>query len=180
MSDRDEAGRFQPGHNVPGPGRPSLYDPEMNDQARKLALLGLTDSEIAVFFGVDVRTLNNWKDDYPAFFQSLNDGKVKADADVADSLFRRAMGEVVFVERRVKTKDGDYEIVRLSQSVPADPGAAKLWLTNRQPKLWREKVVTEHTGPDGGPVQIDVGSISDAALREIMAATRATPEPDEG
>jgi len=139
MADRDSAGRFQPGHNLPGPGRPSLYDPSMNEQAHKLALLGLTDGEIAEFFGVDEATINNWKNEHPAFFESLNAGKVSADADVAASLYRRAMGEVVYTERRVKGKDGEYEVIRLMQSVPSDPGAAKLWLTNRQPRLWRDK-----------------------------------------
>ena len=67
MADRDEAGRFQPGHGLPGPGRQSLYDPSMNEQARKLALLGLTDGEIAEFFGVDESTINNWKISHPAF-----------------------------------------------------------------------------------------------------------------
>lgn len=152
MTDRDDSGRFQPGHNLPGPGRPSSYDPAMNDQARKLALLGLTDAEIGEFFGVDERTINRWKEESPAFCQSLNDGKVAADANVADSLYRRAMGEVVFTERRVKGANGEYEIIRLMQSVPADPGAAKLWLTNRQPKLWRDKQSVEMTGKDGGPI----------------------------
>lgn len=152
MADRDEAGRFQPGHGLPGPGRQSLYDPSMNEQARKLALLGLTDGEIAEFFGVDESTINNWKISHPAFFESLNAGKTIADAEVADSLYRRAMGEVVFTERRVKGEDGEYEVIRLMQSVPSDPGAAKLWLTNRQPRLWRDKQSVEHGGPDGGPL----------------------------
>ncbi|QNQ62506.1 helix-turn-helix domain-containing protein [Brucella sp. 6810] len=149
MSDRDEKGQFLPAHNQPGPGRDSLYDTSMNDQARKLALLGLTDAEIAEFFGVTERTLNNWKNEFPAFFQSLNAGKVQADADVADSLYRRAVGEVVFVEKRVKVAEGEYDIIRLSQKIPADPGAAKLWLTNRQPDKWREKQQMQLTGPDG-------------------------------
>lgn len=60
------------------------------------------------------------------------------------------MGEVVYAERRVKGDNGEYEIVRLSQKVPADPGAAKLWLTNRQPAKWRDKQALEHSGPNGG------------------------------
>lgn len=63
------------------------------------------------------------------------------------------MGEVVFTERRVKTADGGYDVIRLMQQVPADPGAAKLWLTNRQPRLWRDKQAVELTGKDGGPVE---------------------------
>jgi len=121
------------------PGRPSEYDPSMNEAARKLALLGLTDSEIAAFFGITETTINNWKNEFPAFLASLNAGKTIADAEVADSLYRRAMGEVVFTERRVKGENGEYEVIRLMQSVPSDPGAAKLWLTNRQPRLWRDK-----------------------------------------
>lgn len=149
----------------------------MNEQARKLALLGLTDAEIGAFFGVTEQTINNWKSDHPAFFASLNAGKVQADADVADSLYRRAMGEVVFTERRVKTGDNEYEIIRLMQSVPADPGAAKLWLTNRQPKLWRDKREHALTGPDGGPIQtIDASKLSTQALAELLAARNAGPD----
>lgn len=149
MPDRDEEGRFQPGHNLPGPGRPSAYDPSMNDQARKLALLGLTDAEIAEFFGIATSTFYLWKERHPAFSEAVNAGGIQADADVADSLYRRAMGEVVFTEQRVKGSNGEYEIIRLSQRVPADPGAAKLWLTNRQPKKWRDKQEVQHDATDG-------------------------------
>ena len=141
---RKENGHYLLGHSEPGPGRDSLYNPSMNDAARKLALLGLTDKEIGEFFGIGESTMTNWKREHPAFLASLNEGKVIADADVADSLYRRAIGEVVFTERQFRTKEGDYEIVRLSQKVPADPGAAKLWLTNRQPQIWRDKHEVEH------------------------------------
>ena len=144
--DRDEFGRYLPAHSIPGPGRPSEYDPSMNEAARKLALLGLVDEEIAKFFGVTRQTFDNWKEEFPAFFASLNDGRVIADAHVADSLYRRATGEVVFIEKRVKDDAGNYEIVRLLQQVPSDPGAAKLWLTNRQGRLWREKSHVEQSG----------------------------------
>lgn len=182
MSDRDSEGRFNKGHNLPGPGRPSDYDPSMNEQAMKLALLGLTDAEIGEFFGVDERTINRWKDDHPAFCQSLNAGKVSADADVAASLYRRAMGEVVFVEKRYKDKDGNYETVRLSQQVPADPGAAKLWLTNRQPEKWRDKREVDHSSRDGSmspkPV-LDVSKLSAEAKAEILAAYDASRSDDD-
>ena len=177
MADRNNAGRFQPGHGLPGPGRPSAYDPSMNDQAYKLALLGMTDAEIAEFFGVAVSTFYLWKETHPAFSEAVNAGGVQADADVAASLYRRAMGEVVFTERRVKTDAGTYEVIRLSQQVPADPGAAKLWLTNRQPGKWREKQAVEHSGPDGGPVQIEDNG-AHAKLAAILA--RLAPEGDAG
>lgn len=166
MADRDDKGHFLTGHSIPGPGRGSLYDPSMNEQARKLALLGLTDEEMARFFGVDEGTLNNWKNEFPAFFQSLNEGKTIADANVADSLYRRATGEVVFIEKRVKDHNGNYEIIRLSQQVPADSGAAKLWLTNRRGQNWRDKREHEHSGG----IDITSKEQKDAA---VAAALRA-------
>lgn len=167
MSDnRDAGGRFLTGHSAPGPGRDSLYDPSMNEMARKLALLGLTDEEIADFFGVHLNTLKGWKTQYPAFLSSLMEGKTVADANVADSLYRRATGEVVFIEKRVKNDDGGYEIIRLSQQIPADPGAAKLWLTNRRGQNWRDKQEHAHTGE----LTITSKEQRDAA---VAAATRA-------
>lgn len=122
----------------------------MNDQARKLALLGLTDVEIGEFFGVDERTINRWKEDFPAFCQSLNDGKVAADANVAESLYKRARGVFVEFQKAYKGDDGAVEVITLKTWQPGDPGAAKLWLTNRQPKRWRDKRGVEHAG------QVDV------------------------
>lgn len=151
---------------IPGPGRDSKYDASMNEQARKLALLGCTDEEVASFFGVCKKTINNWKNEYPAFLHSLNEGKVRADANVADSLFRRATGEVLHFEKAVKGEDGKYEIMTLKQHVQGDAGAAKLWLTNRQPDKWRDKKEHAHTGD----LNITSKEQRDAA---VAAASRA-------
>jgi hypothetical protein len=47
------------------------------------------------------------------------------------------------------TKCGEPVYAEYVEHVPPDPGAAKLWLTNRRPEEWREKSVTELTGKDG-------------------------------
>ncbi len=146
MISRDDKGHYLPAHAEPGPGRDTLYDPSMNDQTRKLALLGCTDKQIADFFEVDESTINRWKKRHPAFCQSLNEGKIIADAEVADCLFRRAKGETLVVEKAVKGPGGRYEVITVKQYVPADSGAAKLWLTNRQPEKWRDKREDAHTG----------------------------------
>lgn len=160
-TDRDGKGRFLQGHSQPGPGRHSLYNPEMNEAARKLALLGLTDEEIAEYFGVDVRTLANWKNEYPAFLHALMEGKTIADANVADSLYRRATGEHVEYQRAFKNKDsGEVEIITLKSWNPGDPGAAKLWLTNRRPKQWRDKQDDQRSG--------DIHIHFDAELKGVL------------
>jgi hypothetical protein len=71
-------------------GRPTLYREEYTEQALKLCRLGATDRELADFFDVSEQTINAWKDAHPEFLESLKDGKAKADAEVADKLFRRA------------------------------------------------------------------------------------------
>jgi hypothetical protein len=149
MGDRDEAGRFQPGHNLPGPGRASEYHPDMNDQATKLALLGLTDEEIALFFGITPQTFYNWMNKFPAFFEAVHAGKVQADGEVAMSLYRKATGITYEVERLRKTADGQSEIVKLKAYEPPDTGAMKLWLTNRRRKDWADSVKVTGTGDEG-------------------------------
>ncbi|MRX31907.1 hypothetical protein [Aminobacter sp. MDW-2] len=140
MSDRDESGRFLPEHSIPGPGRDSLYDPEMNDQVRKLALLGLTDEEMAEFFGVSRQTFDNWKSEFPAFFASVCEGKIVADANVADSLYKRATGEHVEIEKAYRNKTtGEVDIIKIKTFIPGDAGAALNWLKNRKGDKWRDK-----------------------------------------
>lgn len=155
MTDRDESGRFLPGHAIPGPGRDSLYDPTMNDAARKLALLGLTDAEMAHFFGVDERTFNNWKVEFPAFFQSVNDGKTIADANVAESLYKRATGEHVEIEKIVKNRNtGESSVIKVKQYIPGEAGAALNWLKNRRRQNWQEKVTL--AGDPENPLHVAV------------------------
>lgn len=153
MTNRDEKGHFLVGHTEPGPGRSSLYDPSMNDQARKLALLGLTDEELAKFFGVDVRTLYNWYNEAPAFFQAVQEGKLVADANVADSFYKRATGEHVEIEKAYRNKTtGEVDIIKVKTYIPGDSAAALNWLKNRKSDKWRDKHDVEHSGDPDKPV----------------------------
>lgn len=131
---------------VPGPGRKSSYRPEYADQARKLCLLGATDKELADFFAVSETTIQNWKRAHPAFLASIAEGRVVADANVADSLYKRATGEYVQLEKLVKIKGEDgaekYEAIRYKSYIPGDPNAAYRWLLNRRRQDWTDK--TEH------------------------------------
>lgn len=145
----------------PSVGRPSLYRAEYADQVKKLCLLGLTDKEIAEFFEVCEATINNWKKQYPAFLESIHAGKTVADAEVAASMYRRATGETIVAERVVKLQDGTYDRMTISEYIPADVTAGRLWLMNRRGQNWRDKQVIE--GPDGGPVQVIIQRFADPA-----------------
>lgn len=125
---------------VPGPGRSSLYDESMNDQARKLALLGLTDEEMAEFFGVTRQTLDNWKREFPAFFAAVQEGKTIADANVADSFYKRATGEHVHIEKIYTNKQtGERQTLKVLTYIPGEAGAALNWLKNRRRQSWADK-----------------------------------------
>lgn len=152
---------------VPGPGRDSGYDPSMNDMARKLALLGLTNREMAEFFGISEQTFYNWQNQFPAFFESVQEGKVIADANVADSLYKRATGEHVEIEKVYRNKTtGEFEKVTVKQFIPGESGAALNWLKNRRKESWRDKVEHEHSGV----LEVTTKEQRDAA---VAAATRA-------
>lgn len=152
---------------VPGPGRDSLYDPAMNDVARKLALLGLTNAEMAEFFGIDERTFYRWLDKHSAFCQAVNDGKTIADANVAESLYKRATGEHVEVEKVYTNRQtGEKATIKVMTYFPGEPGAAMNWLKNRRRQNWQDKVDHAHSGS----IEVTSKEQRDAA---VAAATRA-------
>lgn len=133
--------------SVPGPGRDSEYDPSMNDQARKLALLGMTNEEMADFFGVHVSTFYRWQSENSAFREAVNEGKVAADANVADSFYKRATGEHVEIEKIVKNREtGEHSVIKVKTYIPGEASAALNWLKNRQPARWRDMKAIEHSG----------------------------------
>lgn len=130
---------------MPGPGRNSQYDPAMNDQATKLALLGMTDEEMAQFFGVTPQTFYNWQKQHIAFFEAVHAGKDAADAEVAYSLYKKATGITYQVERLRKNAEGVSEVVKLSVYEPPDTAAMKQWLGNRRRQNWSDKVEVDMT-----------------------------------
>lgn len=135
-------------------GRPTLYLPEYADQAYKLCLLGATDREMADFFQVAESTLNLWKQEHKEFSESMVKGKEIADATVAESLYKRATG---YTAKKVVTANIQgmiTDVKEVNDYVGPDTAAASLWLRNRQPSKWRDKVDHELTGKDGGPIEI--------------------------
>lgn len=125
-------------------GRPTKYKEEFNDQVEKLCKLGATDKEIADFFEVDVSTVNNWKIDYPEFLESIREGKDLADANIASSLYHRALG---YSHADVDIRVVDKTIVQTDviKHYPPDSTAAIFWLKNRRPKDWRDRQEIDHT-----------------------------------
>ena len=121
-------------------GRPTDYKKEYCEQAYKLCLLGATDKEMADFFQVAESTFYLWKDKHREFSEALTRGKVGADAEIAKSLYHRAKGyehkETITATFQGKITD----TMDVTKHYPPDTPAATLWLKNRQPDKWRDKV----------------------------------------
>lgn len=128
-------------------GRPTRYKSEYAEQARKLCLLGATDEALADFFEVSKVTINAWKKAHPEFLNSLKIGKQIADANVADSLYNRALG-YSHPELKVFNNMGEIVTFECEKHYPPDPTSAIFWLKNRQPALWRDKQVEETKSDD--------------------------------
>jgi hypothetical protein len=138
-----------------GGGRPSLYKEEYAEMARKVALLGATDAELAGVFDVSEVTINNWKLEHIEFSLALKKGKLIADADVADRLYQRAMG---YQHPEVDIRVIDHEVVMtpITKIYAPDPTAAIFWLKNRQRAKWRDRIEQEITGADGGALDMNL------------------------
>ena len=127
-------------------GRPSKYREEFNEQAYRLCLLGATDQQLADFFGTKEQTINNWKNKYPSFFDALKAGKAQADANVASSLYSRAMGYEHDEDKIFLGKDNVPVVVPTKKRYPPDPTSMIFWLKNRQPQEWRDRQEVAVTG----------------------------------
>jgi len=120
-----------------GPGQPTLFREKYIEQAYKLTLLGATDADLAGFFSVTETTINNWKQAFPEFFESIKKGKLPADADVAASLYHRAIG-YSHPEEKIFLHEGKVVRAETIKHYPPDTGAAMAWLKNRRRKYWCE------------------------------------------
>jgi len=138
-------------------GRPTLYKEEYSGQAYKLCLLGATDKDLAEFFEVEERTINNWKKDYEEFFHSIRNGKKIADMEVATSLYQTTQDRTVIEQQAIKCKEVSYnragkrveketvKIVEVEKTIPADFRSQSFWLKNRKSDTWRDKTEVENT-----------------------------------
>jgi len=136
-------------------GQPTKYKPEFENQALVLAEKGFTDNEVAKVFGVCGDTIQNWKKQFPQFFESLKAGKKIADQKVVQSLYQKALG-YSHPEIHISNHQGVVTKTNIIKHYPPDTTACIFWLKNRDQKNWRDKHETEITGKDGGPLAVNV------------------------
>ncbi|MBI5371383.1 MAG: hypothetical protein HZA79_05065 [Sphingobacteriales bacterium] len=142
-------------------GRPTKYKPEFAKQANRLALLGLTDKEIAAFLEIAEPTIYEWKAKYIEFSKALRAGKLEPDGKVAAALYKRAIG-YKYIETQRETAAGN--VIREKKTVkhlPPDVGAAIMWLKNRHGDKWRDRT------------EIDFDKLTDEQLDRFIARMKS-------
>lgn len=132
-------------------GRPTNYQVTYAKQAEKLVKLGMTDAEIAQFFEVAPVTLWRWKNDHPKFCSSMARHKDEADEVVVQSLFKRAVGYSYDAVKIFMPGGADAPVYApYVEHVPPDTNAARLWLTNRRAKDWKDRIM--HSNDPDSPI----------------------------
>jgi hypothetical protein len=153
-------------------GRPTLYDSAYHPRkAAQLALMGLTDVQMAMVFDINESTLNRWKIRYSDFSQSIKKSKNLVDCTVENSLFKRALGMETTQKKIVEYPDGRMRKEIAIKYVPPSLSAIIFWLTNRQPDLWKR-------GGRGTPREAKV--VREESFRvsdDFVAALRNGKEP---
>lgn len=127
-------------------GRPTVYQDSCVVLTFRLSLLGLTDEEQASVFDIDTSTLQRWDKEHPEFRDARADGRIKADAKVAASLWDRANGYSHPAVKIFMPAGADEPVyAEYMEHFPPDTNAAALWLSNRQRGRWKLKSNDEET-----------------------------------
>jgi hypothetical protein len=168
-----------------GRGKPTDYRPEYCSLAKQLYDEGAIDAEVADVLRVTVTCIRRWKVRYPDFGKAAAIGKKTADDRVERTLFEKANGFAlpatkIEFKRVVTTKpDGSvietYEpmIYEYLEYLPPSDAAIRMWLMNRRPDQWRERV--DHN------LSIDPNSPFERMMRRIDGESRRLPpgnDPD--
>lgn len=98
-------------------GRPTKFSKALTAKIIEAFHKGKTDKQVSVMFQLSEKTLNNWKQKYPEFFQSIKEAKGVVDDLVEYGLLEKALGT-------------NYESANVAAQI--------FWLKNRRPEKWRD------------------------------------------
>lgn len=172
-SNRRKAGRMRINRKL-------KYRPSFVAQVEEMRALGKTERQIASALEVSDSTLFKWRHMYPAFGEAWQRGTDRASGLVEQALLQRATGYETRREKVAFDKDGNVLRATYREHVPADVGAIKYWLGNRASDRWQDRQAIEHSGPDGGPIELQArqAAISDLLAELRHAKREALPAPE--
>jgi len=128
-------------------GRPTIYSDKLDEQVYKLKRQGMSDVEVADFFGFCTSTLDNWKNQYPTFLGCYKKGLADKEAHdivkVKNALLRRAKGLSLKETREEVADDGRTKTITVTKEVAPDTTACAIWLNNKAPDEFKPRKAAE-------------------------------------
>jgi len=118
-------------------GRPSKLTALVIQQVEKLCLLGLNNQEIADFLGINTVTFYDWMSRHPDFSNAIIAGRAPANAEVAASAYKRAIGYEID-EEKIMPINGEPVRLTVKKHFPPDARVGLEILARRYPDRWRE------------------------------------------
>lgn len=116
-------------------GRPTKFQAGYAAIAKRLALLGARDIDLAAAFEVNLSTIKAWKTQIPEFAAAVAVGKEVANDHVERAIYERAVG-YDFPSVKVNVSEGQVFKTPVDEHMPPDVQAARWFLANRRPKDW--------------------------------------------
>jgi hypothetical protein len=113
-------------------GRPTRYSKEVSDALVEAMATGLSLEAAAASIGISPRVVFDWQSRHPEFLQAVQEGRQQA---------------LLFWERKA---------IAMAEGAPGNAQLVMLALKNRSRAAsgWHDAQRLEHTGSDGGPVQV--------------------------
>ena len=147
----------------------SKWNEHRTEQAYQLALLGLTNGQIADVMEVDVTTLEYWIRHKEGFYERLMQGKEIADMKVVNAFYQNCLDRVVEIEE-VHVYKGRPIVVKVKKFIQGDKWAQNKWLSLRQPTKWSETQKIELTQTNININKFDFTGLSDEELLVLKKA----------
>jgi hypothetical protein len=151
--------------------------------AQSFCALGATEEQLAELFSVSPEIIAGWMAEIPDFADAVCRGRNLADAHVANSFYRLAVGYSHTVERVLQGRDGPVTVSYLKRYPPRSK-ACMDWLVNRHPDKWgpaafkrklEESSVRQPEHNQAPQEAVAAPARIDAAAEEVGRSTEPAP-----
>lgn len=109
----------------------------MIDSINSIAWSTATMPEIARYYGYSLQSLYRLMSSSPALADAVKHARERADDIVVSSVRRAAVGAITKETRERTVGAGLAEVITITREHAPSIDAAKLWLSSRQPDVWR-------------------------------------------
>jgi hypothetical protein len=139
-------------------GQPTAYRLTFPAQAKVFCMeCGGTGDQLAKLFGVSSRTVDTWLVKYPEFKAAVQAGwGLFAIGTAEQCLLKRVKGYDYDEITYEKINNVMVEVKRVTKHIPPSDVAIFFLLCNKSKKDWQHAQRIEHSGPDGGPIPMQV------------------------